>query len=97
MSEKNTEYLWVNLADVQGMGTIGPVGSPINFILPPSQLVGTVQKKSHGLVDEVYLVYEVESADDKEAGLQVIAKQKIERKVRTKHTVNPPSKHWEYV
>lgn len=90
-------YLWLNLHDTHKMGTIGPIGSPVNFILPQDQHIATVQKAGAGKVDDVYLVYEVENPDDKEAGLQVIAQQKLGRNLRTRRTVNPPSNHWEHI
>jgi hypothetical protein len=96
MAEK--KYLWLNLTDVHGMGTIAPMGSPISFILPTDQMIGTVMSRG-GRLDDVFIVYEVEAdrLEGIEAALQVIAKRKIGRKLRTRQTVNPPGDHWQYV
>lgn len=92
-------FLWLNLSDIFELGTIDPLGSPLNLLLREGELLPGHWSKRGGDVDEVYLVVECPTYDRivilKDA-LEVIGKRKLGRKVRTRVTVRKPGKVWRH-
>ncbi len=96
------EYLWVNLCDLTEVGTVGPFGSPLNFMILKDRgdcLLPGSYFNPKGKMDESYVVVEAtaERCGAIAGGLSVIGPHKIGRKIRTRRTVRLPGKAWEYV
>jgi hypothetical protein len=94
-------YLLVNILDLDQLGKIGPLGSPLNLMiqehLGDRMLPGGVYKKSK--IDDCFLI--VECTEDRataiEDALHVIGKHKMKRKVRTLQRKNVPNgKDWHH-
>ena len=99
---KDKKYLWVHLGDLHEVGTVGPFGSPLQFMILSDRgdcLLPGAYLKLRGAVDEAYLIVEAsaERCEAIEGGLSVIGPRKIGRAIRTKRTVKLPGKGWEYV
>lgn len=94
-------YLWVNVADLDTMGTIGPLGSPLNLMvrqdLGDTLLPGGVFNR--GRIDEIFVIVECtqERATAIKECLEVMSKVKIKRALRTRITENPPNGKWQVV
>ena len=99
---KDKKYLWVHLGDLLDVGTVGPFGSPLNFMILKDRgdyLLPGSYFKHKGEMDEAYLIVEAsaERCEAIEGGLSVIGPRKIGRAIRTKRTVKLPGKGWQYV
>ncbi len=95
-------YLWVNLPDLDLLGSIGPLGSPLQLLLNDRDVVldgGWFGVNKHA--DEMYIIIEVddeERADALIGALEVIGKRKIGRRIRTRKTQSLPNpKHCEHI
>ncbi len=87
-------YLWVNLADLHGVETIPGMGSPLNLmILEGDEMMQSVFHHA-SKIDEVYVVIKTPRHEEIKGGLDVIGERKIGRVVRTRVTVNKPTKSW---
>ena len=92
-------YLLVNILDLDLLGKIGPLGSPLNLMiqehLGDRMLPGGVYSKSR--LDDCFFIVECteERATAIEGALHVIGKRKIGRKIRTLQYKNIPNgKGW---
>lgn len=91
-------YLWVNVADLDYMGNLGPLGSPLNLMirhdLGDTLLPGAVFSPKR--VDDIFVIVECtqERAEAIQGALEVMAKAKIRRKIRTNITAKPPNSTW---
>lgn len=93
-------YLWVNLIDLSDVGTVGPFGSPLNFMIRKDMgdelLPGSYFNPK--MIDETYVIIECTSqrAEAIKGGLSVQGPRKIGREIRTKVTAKLPGKTWHY-
>ena len=88
------KYLWIRLTDIDELGTIGPLGSPINLMIRDDlgdRLVGTVMARK-GEIDEAYIIIEAteERIEAIKDGLDLIGEKKLGRRIRTKVTKKLP-------
>lgn len=97
-------YLWINLTDLQEIGTLGQLGSPLNFMVRPDlgdKMHLGCWEKDRGPLDQIYVVLECspERADAITGGLQVVfsRKAKSKRPFRTRKTANLPGPAWRYI
>ena len=81
MTDKNKRYLWINLADLADLGTIQPLGSPLNLMIQSQVgdklLPGAYYSKK--CVDDIFVIV-VSSptrCDAIRAALDVIATRKL--------------------
>lgn len=101
--EGKQAYLWVNMCDLDGMGTIGGFGSPlmlmVNRSLGDNLLPGAyMQDGARAMLDQVYVVIETtpQRAEALQGALGVISKRKINRPCRCRTTANLPGKGWRW-
>jgi len=95
-------YLWVNLCDLQAIGLIGGVFSPLKMMVQESlgdRLLDGVFWSVKQAMDNIFVVVECteQRAEDMQGGLEVIGQRKLGRKIRTKTTKRPPGKTWRHV
>lgn len=95
-------YLWINITDLDGMGTLGPLGSPVTFCIRPElgdRLLEGAYYKPQSNIDDAYLVVETsqERASAIDDVLQLFGVKKLRRKVRTKQTISQPDANWKNV
>jgi len=91
-------YLWVNVADLDSMGKVGTLGTPLMFMIRPEMgdnlLPGAVYKSSR--LDDIFVI--IECADERaqaiKDAIEVLAKARIKRKIRTRITEKPPNGKW---
>ena len=87
-------YLWLNIADLAAIGSIGSFGNPLTLIIQPElndrQLSGYVSHPKS--LDESYVI--VRGTKDRmitiQRAMQVISKREIGWKLRTRLTTKPP-------
>lgn len=99
-SEKK-EYLWVNLCDLGDLGGVGGLGSPLLFMiveeLGDHLMPGCYYHPKK--LDDMFVI--VESFEKRLSaiigGLNLVARKKIGRHIRMRHTKNMPGKAWRYV
>lgn len=90
-------YLWINLADLTLVGTLGDIGSPIALMFQEGELIpGTVSHPKS--VDEVYIVLKVtdERAKILQDAIILVGEKKIKRNIRMRATKRPPTKVWRW-
>ena len=98
MSENGKVILWVNVPDLQTIGTLGVFGSPINLMVHPDLgdewLDWGVSHPTR--LDEMFMLLRCtkERAEAIQGGLEVIGKRKMKRAVRTKITQREPTRDW---
>ncbi len=82
------KYLLINLYDLSSLGTVGPLGSPLNLMVRPElgdtlNTNTTIYKGPNA--DDEFVIFE--SSQERclavQAGLELIGKRKIGRKIRT--------------
>ena len=93
-------YLWLNLTDLDELGTIGPLGSPLMLMVNQQfgdNLLGAVLK-ANGALDDTWAVVEctTERAAAIRDGIEVVAQRKLSRPMRTKITKRPPGPGWRW-
>ena len=94
------QLLLINLCDLSDLGTLGPLGSPLNLILRPEDelLPGAYYRRS--VLDQNFVVVRTspERARLLSEGLNVIGRRKMGRKVRTSMRKRlPHGDGWAYV
>lgn len=102
-SDDSKVYLWINFADLTGLGTIGPFGSPLNFMirkeLGDCLLPGVYVKRKLDKLDEQFVV--IECTPDRalaiKPAIELLGKRKIGRVIRTRQTTGLPNKAWECI
>ena len=96
------QFLLINLCDLSHLGTLGPLGSPLNLMLRPDlgdELLPGAYYRGDGL-DENFVVVRTtpERAQALRDGLNVIGQRKLGCKVRTMVRQRLPSGDgWRYV
>jgi len=97
---KTESYLWLNIADLAAIGSIGRFGNPLTLIIQPElndrQLSGYVSHPKS--LDESYVI--VRGTKDRmitiQRAMQVISNREIRRKLRTRLTAKPPGMPWQW-
>lgn len=96
--KQEKQYLWVNVCDLDLMGRVGTMGSPLMFMVRPD--LGDVllpdavynDKK----IDDMFCI--IEATPDRieaiQGGLSILGKHKINRNIRTRVSVKPPNNSW---
>ena len=98
MDENGKVILWVNVPDLQTIGTIGAFGSPINLMVHPDlgdeRLDWGVSHPTR--LDEMFMLIRCtkERAKAITGGLEVVGKRKMKHAVRTRITQGEPVKGW---
>jgi len=104
MEEKEKTHLWINLADLQALGTIPPFGSPLMLLLRADEgdvlLPGAyMQRGNNKRWDDVYIVALTypERGEQLMQVLNSFAKRRGLYKIRSRETVNAPGDTWDCV
>ena len=99
MDENGKVILWVNIPDLQALGTLGPFGSVLNLMIQPDlgdeRLDFAVRKPD--ALDNMFILIRCtqERASAITGALGVVGKRKMKRPVRTRTTQGEPIKGWE--
>lgn len=94
-------YLWVNLADLDVLGSVGCLGSPLVFMICEDRgdrlLPGAYAQRER--LDEVYVLVECtpERCDAIKGGMELVSSRKIGRRIRMRETENLPRDNWKYI
>ena len=94
--------LAINLCDLSGLGTLGPLGSPLNLMLREDlgdELLPGAWQPANGVLDGGIVLVRTtpERAEALQGGLEVIGKAKIRRPVRCTVRQQMPDAHWTFV
>ena len=94
--------LAINLCDLSGLGTLGPLGSPLNLMLRGDlgdELLPGAWQPTNGVLDGgIVLVRTTPArAEALKGGLEVVGKAKIKRRVRCQVRRQMPDAHWRFV
>ena len=96
-------YLWVNLADLSSIGTIGPLGSPLKMMILPEKgdELLSVSVFDHNRVDDIFVLVSctLERATAISEAMELIAQRKLGRKIRLRTSEKMPEtgKKWRVV
>jgi hypothetical protein len=94
-------YLWVNICDLDAMGTIPGIGSPLSLMVQQSLgdklLNGSARHPSK--LDDMFVL--IESTPERckalQSAIEVLGQRKLHRKARTRITRDlPDPKTWRY-